>query len=150
MRKLALNGVLWALGVLCEVLLLSRADGLLERIGPTTMLRACLILAALRWLLIGTAEGALALSAAQVLHSATYAGFHVAAIAEVYRLFGPRRRARGQAMYSGMTFGLGMFVGSIAAGALARTVGLPAAFTASAAVALIALPVLGGAVRRRS
>ena len=54
----------------------------------------------------------------------------------------------GQAVYSGMTFGLGMVVGSLLAGWIAGWVGLPAAFTASAAVALVALPVLGKAAQR--
>jgi PPP family 3-phenylpropionic acid transporter len=135
-------GALWALGVLCEVLLLTRADGLLRRFGPATVMRACLLLAAVRWLLIGTADDPLLLVAGQVLHAATYAGFHVAAIRQVYRLFGAERRAVGQAVYSGMTFGLGMFVGSLAAGWLTRSAGMPAAFVASAVVALAALPVL--------
>jgi len=135
-------GALWALGVLCEILLLSRADALLRRFGSRTMMTVCLLLAAVRWLLIGTADDAVLLVIGQVLHAATYAGFHVAAVREVYRRYGSARRASGQAMYSGMTFGLGMFVGSLAAGALARTVGLPAAFVASAFVALAAVPLL--------
>jgi PPP family 3-phenylpropionic acid transporter len=135
-------GALWALGVLCEILLLTRADALLRRFGSRSMMITCLLLAAVRWLLIGTADEALLLVIAQILHAATYAGFHVAAVREVYRRYGTSRRASGQAMYSGMTFGLGMFVGSLSAGALARSVGLPAAFVASAFVALAAVPLL--------
>jgi hypothetical protein len=48
-------------------------------------------------------------------------------------------------MYSGMTFGAGMFVGNLTAGALAVPLGLPALYLASAGVALVALVVLGGA-----
>jgi len=141
-------GALWALGVLCEVLLLTRADRLLHRFGPHAMMQACLVLAAARWLLIGMVDSPLPLVVGQVLHAATYAGFHVAAIREVYRMFGKRRRAMGQAVYSGMTFGLGMVVGSLLAGWIAGWAGLPTAFTASAAVALVALPVLGKTPRR--
>ena len=141
-------GALWALGVLCEVVVLTQADNLLHRFGPHAMLQACLVLAAVRWVLIGFVDSPLPLVLGQVLHAATYAGFHVAAIREVFRLFGKERRAVGQSVYSGMTFGLGMVVGSLAAGWVAGWAGLPAAFTASAAVALVALPVLGKAPSR--
>ena len=42
-----------------------------------------------------------------------------------------------------MTYGLGMFVGSLAAGSLAEPLGLPGLFVLSAGVALGALVVLG-------
>jgi len=140
-------GALWALGVLCEIVLLTRADRLLRRFGPHAMMQTCLALAAVRWLLIGMVDAPLPLVLGQVLHAATYAGFHVAAIREVFRLFGKQRRAVGQSVYSGMTFGLGMVLGSLGAGWIAGWAGLPAAFTASALVALVALPVLGRAPR---
>ena len=42
-----------------------------------------------------------------------------------------------------MTFGLGLFLGSLVSGWLAGTLGLSAVFVGSSAVALIALAVLG-------
>jgi PPP family 3-phenylpropionic acid transporter len=138
-------GILWALAVVCEVALLTRMDGIVRRLGTVKVLRASLVLAATRWLIIGTVASLPWLVLAQALHAATYAAFHVAAIGVVFRYFGPQARARGQAMYSGMTFGLGMFVGNLSAGWLAAPLGLPALFLASAGVALLALVVLGGA-----
>jgi hypothetical protein len=46
-------------------------------------------------------------------------------------------------MYSGMTFGLGLFFGSLASGWLAGPLGLPRVFQASAVVALVAIAVFG-------
>jgi PPP family 3-phenylpropionic acid transporter len=139
-------GWLWALAVTCEILLLSRLDGIVDRFGPNLVMRASLLIAAVRWLLIGWATEIGWLILGQTLHAATYAAFHVAAIRLVYRSFGSAHRARGQAMYSGMTFGLGMLVGSLLAGTTAELVGLPGLYYASTVVALAALLVLG---RRR-
>ncbi len=145
-------GALWALAIICEVALLTRIDAVVNRLGRGTVLRACLALAALRWLLIGSSTSALSLVVAQTLHAATYAGFHVTAIRTVYEMFGREERARGQAMYSGMTFGLGLFAGSLVAGWLVDPIGLSAVFRGSAWVALAALLAAGrptGAGRRR-
>jgi PPP family 3-phenylpropionic acid transporter len=142
-------GWLWALAVICEILLLARLDRIVDRFGPTSVLHTCLLIAAARWLLIGWATELGWLVLGQTLHAATYAAFHVAAIRLVYRSFGSAQRARGQAMYSGMTFGLGMLIGSLLAGSLAELVGLSGLFYASSAVALAAVLVLGrpGAAR---
>jgi len=138
-------GGLWALAVVCEVLLLTRMDRILRRIGTRRVLWASLILAAARWLIIGSFTGLPWLALGQTLHAATYAAFHVAAIGVVFRHYGPAASARGQAMYSGMTFGAGMFVGNLAAGWLAGPLGLSTLFVASAGVALVALAVLARA-----
>ncbi len=136
-------GGLWALGVLCEVLLLTRMDGIVARFGPGPVMQLSLVVAALRWATIGWATSLPWLALAQTLHAVTYAAFHVAAIREVFRLYGSAARARGQAMFSGMTYGLGMFLGALGAGWLGARLGLPALFFVSAAVALSALVVLG-------
>jgi PPP family 3-phenylpropionic acid transporter len=140
-------GLLWALAVICEILLFTRMDRVVERFGTEAVMAACLLIAAGRWLLIGSFAALPWLIFGQTLHAFTYAAFHLAAIRVVYRRFGPRHRARGQAMYSGMTFGMGLFVGSLAAGWLVEPLGLPAVFRASAGVALVALLVLGRSAR---
>jgi len=141
-------GALWALAVICEVLLLTRMDGILKRLGTEVVLCASLLVAALRWILIGSVSSVGWLALGQTLHAITYAAFHVAAISVVYRLFSDGRQARGQAMYSGMTFGLGLFIGSLAAGWCVELIGLPAVFQASAGIALAAVLVLGRTASR--
>jgi PPP family 3-phenylpropionic acid transporter len=142
-------GSLWALAVICEILLFTRMDRVLERFGTESVMAACLLIAAGRWLLIGSSAALPWLIVGQTLHAFTYAAFHLAAIRVVYRQFGPRHRARGQAMYSGMTFGLGLFLGSLVAGWLVEPLGLPTVFKASAGVALLALLVLGRSAGNR-
>jgi PPP family 3-phenylpropionic acid transporter len=141
-------GLLWAFAVLCEVLILARMDGLVKRLGTETVLYTSLVVAAARWLLVGSVSSVAWLTFGQALHAITYAAFHVAAIQVVYRMFSDGQQARGQALYSGMTFGLGLFVGSLGAGWLAELIGLPAVFKASAGVALLAIIVLGRSAKR--
>jgi PPP family 3-phenylpropionic acid transporter len=140
-------GLLWALATISEILLLFRMGRIVDRFGTQTVLVASLVVAAARWALIGSFTSPAWLILGQTLHAFTYAAFHVAAIRVVYRRYGPRHRARGQAMYSGMTFGLGLFAGSLVAGWLVEPLGLPSVYLASAGVALAALVVLGRTAR---
>jgi PPP family 3-phenylpropionic acid transporter len=135
-------GSLWALAVLCEVLLLARIDDLVDRFGSYAVLRVCLIVAAVRWVLIGSVASAGLLILGQVMHAATYAGFHVAAIRVVFKHSG-QNRAREQALYSGLTYGLGIFAGSLITGLLVARLGLSTIYIGSAVLALLALPLLG-------
>jgi PPP family 3-phenylpropionic acid transporter len=136
-------GLLWALAVICEVLLLTRVDLAVDRFGTAAVLRFSLLAAVVRWTIIATAESAAPLVAAQTLHALTYAAFHVAALREVHRRFRPEDRATGQALYSGLTYGLGIFCGTLVAGLLAEPVGLPSLFGISAVTSLAAVLVLG-------
>jgi PPP family 3-phenylpropionic acid transporter len=140
-------GLLWALATISEILVLSRMGRVVDRVGTQTVLVVSLVIAAARWALIATFTSPAWLVLGQILHAFTYASFHVAAIRVVYRRFGPLHRAKGQAMYSGMTFGLGLFAGSLVAGWLVVPLGLPTVFLASAGVALVALLVLGRTAR---
>ena len=138
----AVIGALWALGVLCEVALLTRADRWIDRFGTGAVLRISLVAAAVRWTTIAWVEDPAPLVAAQILHALTYASFHVAALREIHRRFPPGRRAEGQSLFSGLTYGLGGLVGMLLAGGLAESAGLRATFLVSAAIAALGLVVL--------
>jgi len=138
-------GALWALGVACEVAILTRIDTIVARLGPHAVLRLSLAAAALRWAWIARVEGPFALAAAQVLHALTYAAFHVAALREVHARFPAGRRATAQASYSGWTYGAGTLVGTLAAGAVVETAGIPAAFLLGSGVAAAGIVLLGPA-----
>ncbi len=112
-----LTGLLWAVGVLSEVVLFLFMHRLLPRFGIRRLLLASLLLASLRWLLIGygvTAWPVLLL--AQCLHAATFGSFHATAIELVRRLFDGGYQGQGQALYSAMSFGAGGAVGAAASG----------------------------------
>lgn len=99
----ALIGLLWALGVVAEVMLFLAMPRLLQRFSLRQVLAASFLLASLRWLLLGNLADSLALLVfAQTLHAATFGSFHAAAIHFVQRSFGPRQQGQGQALYAAL------------------------------------------------
>jgi PPP family 3-phenylpropionic acid transporter len=73
------------------------------------------------------------------LHAATFGAFHAAAVAAVHRVFPPAAQARGQTLFSSVTYGAGGAVGALAAGWLWQAVGPALAFTFSALAGLAGL-----------
>lgn len=133
-----LIGQLWALGVLAEVALFVVMHRLLPRYGARRVLLASLLLAGLRWLMIGYfAESLSLLVIAQLLHAATFGTFHAAGIHLVHHYFRGRHKGRGQALYSSVSFGAGGAVGSLASGYAWEGWGPQATFSAAAVLALL-------------
>ncbi|WP_078119419.1 MFS transporter [Thiosocius teredinicola] len=113
----SLIGQLWALGVLAEVGLFLIMHHLLGRFGARRVLIASLVIAALRWVLIGNlADSLWVLLLAQLMHAATFGTFHAASIHLVHHYFQGRHQGRGQALYSSVSFGAGGAVGSLLSG----------------------------------
>jgi MFS transporter, PPP family, 3-phenylpropionic acid transporter len=132
-----LTGWLWALGVACEIGIFFW----LPRLYATFTLRAVLLasfaLAVLRFMLIGWGAGSLVvLLLAQTLHAATFGAFHAAAIGIVHQLFRGRHRARGQAIYGGLAYGVGGTLGSLASGYSWDRYGASLTYTFAAVLAL--------------
>jgi len=135
----ATTGFLWALGVICEVVLFLLVPRLFERFGARRVLLGSFLVASLRWLLIGLfARTPAILVAAQTLHAVTYGAFHASAIHAVHRLFTGRHQHRGQALYSSLSFGGGGALGSLASGYLWETAGPLPTWLVAAAVPLLA------------
>ncbi len=131
-------GGFWSLGVLVEILFFWLAPGLLERVGMLRLLKLALLLAAVRWLLIGFFAALPVLLLAQLLHAATYGCFHVAAMEYLHRRCGDDLGVRAQMVYGGLSFGGGSALGALGAGYLWSSGGAPLAFGAAALIALIA------------
>lgn len=109
-------GWLWGLGVFAEVVLFTVMHRVLPRVGETRLMRWSLLLAGVRWLMIGLlADYPLAIWSAQLLHAASFATFHAAAMTRIYEHFGDGHQGQGQAVYS-MLWGTGVALGSWAAG----------------------------------
>jgi PPP family 3-phenylpropionic acid transporter len=137
-----LIGQLWALGVIAEVIAFLFMHQLLQRFGARRVLMASLLLAAVRWLLIGHfPESLLLLLIAQTLHAASFGTFHAAAIHLVHHYFPGSLQGRGQALYSSLSFGAGGAVGSLYSGFLWSSAGPVITYGVSAAVTLLALGV---------
>jgi PPP family 3-phenylpropionic acid transporter len=111
------TGLLWALGVVAEIVLFIYMRRLLARYRLRPILLVCILLAVVRWLLIGWCADDLGLlMLAQLLHAATFGGVHVVAIHWVQLHFGQQHQGKGQALYSSLSFGLGGGLGSLASG----------------------------------
>jgi len=142
-------GLLWALGVLAEIGLFLVMHRLMPRFGPRNLLLAALVLAALRWTLIGAVPDVLwLLLFAQILHAATFGVYHAVGIHLVNRFFTGRNQGRGQALYSSITFGAGVAVGSLVAGLVWDVIGGPATFYLAAGSSIAAFAVAFVALRR--
>ena len=110
-------GLLWSIGVVAEVIIFIVMHNLLLSFGVRTVLIASLILAALRWVIIGfSADNLLLLIMAQCLHAFTFGTFHAASIDTIRRLFKPGTQGGGQALYGAVSFGIGGALGSYLAG----------------------------------
>ena len=135
-----LIGQLWALGVIAEVAVVLVMHRLLLRLGARNVLMISLLLAALRWYLIGNfADSLVLLFFAQTLHAATFGTFHAAAIHLVHHYFTGRHQGRGQALYSSLSFGLGGALGTMSSGFLWEGAGPTLVFNLSVAVSLLGL-----------
>jgi PPP family 3-phenylpropionic acid transporter len=109
-------GVLWAVGVVAEVLMFMVMSRVLQRFSVRSLLLVSFLLAAVRWLLLGGFADHLAtLLLVQVMHAATFGSFHAAAIQFVQRSFGPRQQGQGQALYAALS-GIGGALGALYSG----------------------------------
>ncbi|WP_457675389.1 MFS transporter [Thiolapillus sp.] len=131
-------GLLWSIGVIAEVLLFLFMHRLLRRWRSAAILRISLVLAALRWLLIGWFPDQVpVLVLAQLLHAASFGSFHASAIHMVHEYFRGRHQGRGQALYASLSFGAGGAVGTFSSGLIWEQWGAPLAYTMASATALL-------------
>lgn len=136
-------GVLWAVGVVAEVLMFMAMSRLLQRFSVRQVLLASFLLASLRWLLLGSfAESLSVLLFAQLLHAATFGSFHASAIHFVQRSFGPQQQGQGQALYAALS-GTGGALGALYAGYSWNTLGPGWTFTIASLAALAAAIIAG-------
>lgn len=112
------TGLLWSLGVLAEVFLFLVMHRVLAGFSLRAIMLTSLLLAALRWWLIGYYADVLGiLLFAQLLHAATFGSFHAVAVELVRRLF-RGYQGQGMALYSGLSFGGGGALGAVISGVL--------------------------------
>lgn len=113
-----MTGLLWALGVVAEILIFIWMHGLLKRLSLRAMLLCSLAMSLLRWLMIAYGvESMPVIFAAQLLHAASFGVAHVVAIQFIHRYFGAAgHQSKGQALYSSLSFGLGGMLGSYYSG----------------------------------
>jgi PPP family 3-phenylpropionic acid transporter len=132
-------GLLWAVALLAEIAVFLLMPRWLPRFGHRRLLIIAMLLAVVRWVMVGLFPEQVPLQAvAQLFHAATYGIYHAAAISMVDRYFTGALQGRGQALYSSLTFGAGVAVGSFLAGALWDVIGGASTFMLAAGLGLAA------------
>ena len=138
-----LVGGLFSLGVVAEIVVFLFMARLMRRFSLRTILLASFVVGVVRFVLIGgEAVSPIAQLAAQLMHGVTFGAFHATAIAAVNRWFPGRMRARGQAIYSSLSFGAGGLFGGLLSGRVWDVVGGESAMALGAAYSLIGLLVV--------
>lgn len=132
-------GWLWALGVLCEIGIFLVIPRIFARVTPRRLLLASFALAVLRFLMIAWGvESPWIVWSAQTLHAFTFGTFHAAAVALIHQHFRGRHQARGQALYTSLSYGVGGTLGGLISGATWDGLGADWTFTLAAASAALA------------
>lgn len=135
-------GALWAVGVICEILIFLCMPKILKLVDLKQVLLISLILAVARFFLIGTfADNLWVLIFAQTLHAATFGSFHVASVQIIEYFFHTEHHARGQSLYNSITYGVGGVVGGVVGGALIELIGMSETFRLSALLPLMGIIV---------
>jgi PPP family 3-phenylpropionic acid transporter len=135
-----MTALLWALGVVAEILLFVFMPKLLKRYSLQAILMTSLWLAALRWVAIAWGARWLAvLIAAQLLHAASFGAAHAVAIHKVHQYFGDHHQNKGQALYSSLSFGLGGMMGSLGSGYYWQSLGGQWVYSMASLCCLIAI-----------
>jgi PPP family 3-phenylpropionic acid transporter len=143
-------GWLWAIGVMAEIAVFAALPWLYRAFSAQTLLVAAFALTVLRFLLIAWASHiTVLLLFAQVLHAASFGVFHSAALVTIHRLFAGGSRARGQAVYSSLSFGLGGTLGGLGSGLAWERFGAAVTFSAAAGCALLGLILIAVAPARK-
>ena len=131
-------GMLWTLGVLAEIFVFLYLPQLFRRFSLATILVASLAAGVVRFLMIGWAAGEVGIVLlAQLLHALTFGSFHAASVAAVHRVLPESAQARGQTLFSGVTYGAGAAAGLVISGWAWSQGGAAMAFSVSSTAALL-------------
>ena len=136
-------GLLWSLGVMCEIIVFMLMPKMMTRFSLKNILLVSLALAVLRFALIGVAvDNLLLLLIAQSLHAATFGSFHAASVEVITQFFNGRHQARGQAIYNSVAYGVGGTIGGLAGGFALQYLGGETTFLLAAAFPLAGFIVI--------
>ena len=111
-------GVLWAEGVVAEVVLFWYGAPIVARLGPLGLLALGGVGGIVRWSLMGLVPGLPAAAALQLLHALTFGASHLGAMYMLARSVPPEAAASAQSLYAALSAGLGSGLVMLAAGTL--------------------------------
>ena len=112
-------GLLWAVGVVAEIVLFYKCHTVLHAISLRNCLLFSLVAAILRWFMIAfLPDWWLFAILAQLTHALTFGMVHAVSMEVMREHFGKKFQAQGQAFYSAFSLGAGTALGTLMAGFL--------------------------------
>jgi PPP family 3-phenylpropionic acid transporter len=133
-------GLLWAIGVVAEILLmLGPGRRLVGRIGPARAVALAGLAGVLRWGLMSLTPELALLWPVQCLHALTFGMGHLGAMAFVAAAIPPRMQASAQGLYGGGMGGVAIALATLAAGGISAAFGAASAYWLAAAMSGFAL-----------
>lgn len=130
-------GLLWAAGVLAEVVLFAVGRGAVIRLGPIRLLMLAGVAGILRWTVAALSTDLAVLALIQLLHGLTFGAAHLAAMYYLMREVPPGLAATAQGLYGALAWGALFGLAMLASGALY------AAFAGAAFYAMAAMCLAG-------
>ena len=138
----AVIGLLWATGVVAEIVLFYVSGPIMARLGAVRLLMLAGAAAILRWTVTALSPPLAVLFLMQALHGLTFGAAHLGAVQFVAQAAPPRLAATAQSLYAAMASGVIMGLVTIGIGPIYEKLG-PHAYFVMAGVGAIAF---GGAV----
>ena len=136
-------GLLWSFGVICEIAIFMLMPKIMARFSFKNIMLVSLVLAVLRFCLIGIAvDNIVLLLIAQSLHAATFGSFHAASVEVITQFFNGRHQARGQAIYNSVAYGVGGTIGGLSGGYALQYLGGENTFLLAAVFPLLGFVVI--------
>ena len=132
-------GFLWAFGVVAEVGIFFVMHRLRRFWSLRSMMLWALAGTALRWFLQMTfIDNMPWMTAVQALHAVSFAIYHFAAVSLIQQLFPGAMQGRGQAIYTGLSYGVGGAIGGFGSGLLWEVMHPDLLWLVASGVALLA------------
>lgn len=140
-REAGLNdgliGILWATGVVAEVILFAFGNRVVATLGPGTLILLGGIGGLVRWSVLALTTDPWLLLPAQTLHALTFAATHLGAMLVIARAVPTAYSGRAQGIYASLGLGVAMAVAMAVSGALYE------AFAGTAFFAMTGLALVG-------
>lgn len=116
-------GILWALGVIAEIVLFNWSGYVVERVSTKNLILLGAGASVLRWGLMSLDPVPLALVFLQLLHALTFGASHLAAIHFIAEAVGERLAGTAQALYATTAMGVAMGAATLVCGSTYATWG---------------------------
>ena len=134
-----LIGLLWAEGVIAEIILFAAAASVMRRVGPERLILLGGLAGLIRWSVLASTDWLPALIVVQILHAFTFGAAHLGAIHFIARAIPSQLSATAQSVYAAAVMGIATGGSMFISGMLFEAVGGRAYF------AMAVLGALGAA-----